>query len=116
MSHLKYFNVIIHDSTKHRLFIVPGQSIITTTEFVYSLPDNLGSSYADVVDLVPILGVVLEIWRGRVQISSKFIIYVRPFGVAKNILNSCAKNTLSSLTAIWKITSLEKKFVFYVLS
>ena len=27
MSHLKYFNVMIKASTKHRLFIVPGQSI-----------------------------------------------------------------------------------------
>ena len=27
VSHLKYFNVMINDSTKHRLFIVPGQGI-----------------------------------------------------------------------------------------
>ena len=27
MSHLKYFNVMINVSTKHRLFIVPGQGI-----------------------------------------------------------------------------------------
>ena len=43
MSHLKYFNIMINDSTKHRLFI------LTTNEFLYSLPDDFGSSYADVV-------------------------------------------------------------------
>ena len=65
MSHLKYCNVLIKVSTKHRLSIVPGQSISlfwadSILGIVLVLPDVFIVSYE-------IAKRVMEITRGRVM-------------------------------------------------